>query len=52
MDNETVAVPRQVLIKLAENNKKVLEKLEAIAARLKTRKGFFSFFVGAHEVCT
>ncbi len=47
MESETITIPREVLLKLAENNKMILEKLERISERLKNRRAFFSFFVGA-----
>lgn len=44
MSEEMITVPRQVLVKLAENNKAILERLERLSAKLKLkgREGFFS----------
>lgn len=47
MESETITIPREVLLKLAENNKMILAKLERIKERLKNRRAFFSFFVDA-----
>lgn len=46
MSEEMISVPKQVLVKVAENNKIILEKLERISERLKNRKAIFSFFAG------
>ncbi|MGB9124442.1 MAG: hypothetical protein WA833_07000 [Nitrosotalea sp.] len=48
MSEETITIPKQVLLKLAENNKIISDKLEKISERLKpkNRRAFFSFFVG------
>lgn len=48
MSKETVTIPKEVLLKLAENNKIISDKLEKISNRLKlkNRRAFFNFFVG------
>ena len=47
MSEETVTIPKRILLKLAENNKIISDKLEKISEMLKpkNRRAFFSFFV-------
>lgn len=37
MSEETITIPKQVLLKLAENNKIISDKLEKISERLKPK---------------
>lgn len=48
MSEETITIPKQVLLKLVENNKIISDKLEKISERLKpkNRRAFFNLFVG------
>jgi hypothetical protein len=38
MNEETITIPKQVLLKLAENNKIISDKLEKISERMNPRK--------------